>query len=89
MKMKTVKTTADYTIYQRRDGRYAISSAAGAAINGDDKVKILLAEDLIKVSQPAAPVAEAAAEEAAAPAEEAATEGVAAEAPAEDNSSDT
>lgn len=73
--MKLVKKTSEYTISKRRDSRYAVVDAKKNPINGDDKIKILLAEDLIKVTAPA-PVAEpepeAAAEEA--PAEEPAAE---------------
>ena len=67
--MKTVKQTEEYTIYQRRDGRHAVTDANGKQVNGEDKVKILLAEELIKQSVAAAP-AEEPAEEAAEAAEE-------------------
>ena len=90
MAMKLVKKTDEYSIYVRRDGRHAVKDAAGNAVNGDDKARILAAEDLIKVTLPA-PVEEAPAEEEAAaeeaaegeeaPAEEAAAED---EAPAEE-----
>ncbi len=95
--MKVVLRNDEYTIYQRRDGRYAVEGADKKAINGDEKVAILVANDLIKAALPAAPepepveeVAEEAAAEAAveetpaeeAPAEEAPAEE--AEAPAED-----
>ena len=63
--MKLVKKTPEYTIYQRRDDRYAIETKKGNAINGDDKIKILLAEDLIKAVAPKK-VEEAPAEEGAA-----------------------
>ena len=74
--MKFVKRTDDYTVFQRRDGRYAVVDAKGNAINGDAKVQILIAEDLVKVVVPAAPVAE----EVVADAPEAAAEEAAAEA---------
>jgi hypothetical protein len=86
--MKVVLRNDEYTIYQRRDGRYAVEGADKKAINGDEKVAILVANDLIKAALPAAPEpepAEETAEEAAAeeaPAEAAASEE--AEAPAED-----
>lgn len=67
--MKVVKKTSEYTIYQRRDERYAVVDGKKNAVNGEEKVKILLAEELIKVTAPA-PVEEAPAEEV--PAEEAA-----------------
>jgi len=79
MAMKLVKKTAQYSIYKRGDERYAVKDANKKAVNGEEKARILLAEDLIKVTLPAKPVVE---EEAAveAPAEEAAL----AEAPVEE-----
>jgi hypothetical protein len=85
--MKLVKKTSEYTVLQRRDGRYAVQGSNKSPVNGDEKIKILAAEGLLKVAVPAAPepevVEEPVAEEAAAeeaPAEEAPAE----EAPAED-----
>lgn len=69
MAMKLVKKTDEYSIYQRGDGRYAVKDGNKRPVNGDEKVRILLAEDLIKVTAPAAP--EEPAEE---PAEDAAEE---------------
>lgn len=81
--MKVVVKNDEYTIYQRRDGRYAVENAAKKAVNGDEKVAILLANELVKVTPPAAPAedmveesaeetrAEAADEPAEEPAEEA------------------
>jgi hypothetical protein len=79
MAMKLVKKTAEYSIYKRGDERYAVKDASKKAVNGEEKARILLAEELIKVTLPAKPVVE---EEAAveAPAEEAAL----AEAPVEE-----
>lgn len=51
--MKVVKKTSEYTISQRRDGRYAVVGSDRKPVNGDDKVKILLAEELIKATAPA------------------------------------
>ena len=48
--MKLVKTVAEYKIYQRNDSRYAVKNKSGKTVNGEEKVKVLLAEDLIKVS---------------------------------------
>ena len=76
--MKLVKKVDGFSIYQRRDARYAVTDKAGKAVNGEEKIKLLLAEGLIKLSE-AAP-AEAPAEDAA---EEAAAEGETEEAPAE------
>ena len=82
--MKAVVKTDDYTIYQRRDERYAVEDANKKAINGDEKAAILSKHELIKVTLPAPVeevVEEVAAEEApAAEAEEAPAE----EAPAEE-----
>jgi hypothetical protein len=91
MAMKLVKKTAEYSIYKRGDERYAVKDANKKAVNGEEKVRILSAEDLIKVTLAAkpmleekAPVAEAPAEEEAPPAEEAPVEETAVEdAPAE------
>jgi hypothetical protein len=76
MAMKLVKKTADYTIYKRSDDRFAVKDGNKNAVNGEEKVRILTEEGLIKVAAPAAP--EPVAEEA--PAEEP----VAEEAPAEE-----
>ena len=93
MAMKIVKKTADYTIYQRGDERYAVQDSSQAAINGDDKVRILVEEGLIKAAVPAEPVEEVAEEEPAAeeaaaeepaPEETVAEESPAEEAPAEE-----
>jgi hypothetical protein len=83
MAMKLVKKTAQYSIYKRGDERYAVKDASKKAVNGEEKARILLAEELIKVTLPAKPVVE---EEAAveAPAGEAAL----AEAPVEEAASE-
>ena len=57
--MKVVKQTDEYTIYQRRDERYAVKDAHKRPVNGDEKVRILVAEELIKAAVPAAKPAEA------------------------------
>ena len=62
--MKKVASTDEYTIYQRRDGRHAVQGADKQAINGDEKVKILLSHDLIKAPPPKAEEPEEVAEEA-------------------------
>ena len=78
--MKVVKKTDEYTIFQRRDNRYAVQDANGKAVNGEEKAKILSAEGLIKTPEPkAAPVEEAPAEEAKETATETPTEEAAAE----------
>jgi hypothetical protein len=61
--MKLVKSTAEYNIYQKRNG---VKGAKNKWINGEAKVAILLAEDLVK-----APATKAPEPEEEAPAEEA------------------
>ena len=79
MAMKLVKKTDEYSIYKRSDDRYAVRDAHKNAVNGDEKVRILVAEDLVKAAAAAPVVEEAPAEEAPAE-EEAAVE----DAPVED-----
>jgi len=84
--MKVLKKTAEYTVYQKRSGRYAVVDADKNTVNGDEKVAILIAEGFVTQAAPKveeAPAEEAPAEEA--PAEEApAEEAPAEEAPAEE-----
>lgn len=96
MAMKLVKKTDEYSIYLRGDKRYAVEDAAKNPVNGDEKVRILVAEDLLKVAAPAkveepaaeeAPAEEAVAEEEATEAEEAPAEEAAAEEPAAEEES--
>ena len=93
MAMKLVRKTAEYKIFLRGDNRYAVQNANGKPVNGEEKVNILIAEELIKVTAPteAAPdvdetVEEVAAEatEEVAPAEEPTEEEAPAEEPAEE-----
>lgn len=56
--MKTVKQTAEYTILQRRDGRYAVRSSNKNPVNGDEKVEILVKEGLIEAKQKSEPKAQ-------------------------------
>ncbi|MCP5163770.1 MAG: hypothetical protein H6990_01765 [Pseudomonadales bacterium] len=65
MAMKLVKRTDQYSIYVRGDKRYAVEDAGKQPVNGEDKVRILVAEGLLKVAAPAK-VEEPAEEEAAA-----------------------
>ena len=80
MAMKLIKKSADYKIFVRGDDRYAVQDSNGRSVNGEEKVRILVEEELIKVAVPSAPAAvadevEAVAEEAAEePAEEPAAE---------------
>jgi hypothetical protein len=82
MAMKLVRKTADYKIFLRGDNRYAVQNAAGKPVNGEEKVNILIAEELVTVSAPPAPEPEVVETEEEVVAEEAAEEEVAAEAPA-------
>lgn len=62
--MKLAKKTAEYTVLKRADGRYAVQGNDRAFINGEDKVKILIAEGFLSAPapKPEAPAAEADAE---------------------------
>ena len=75
-RMKVVKKTDEWSIFQKRSGRYAVRAANGSYVNGDEKLTILAGEGLAKKpekkAEPAPP--EAAAEQAAPEAEEAAAE---------------
>lgn len=64
MAMNLIKKTNEYKIFKRGDERFAVQDATGKPVNGEEKVKILLAEELITVTLPAAPVEEEVAEEA-------------------------
>ena len=62
--MKLIKTTGEHKIYERRDGRFAVKTLKNKVVNSEEKVKVLLAEELIKVTAPnPAPAEEAPAEE--------------------------
>ena len=52
MAMTLIKKTAEYKIFMRGDDRYAIQDASGKPVNGEEKVRILVEEDLIKVTLP-------------------------------------
>jgi len=62
---KKVKKTANYTITQKRSGRYSVTSSDAKMINGEEKVKILVEAGLIKIKVKKEAPAEAAAEPAA------------------------
>ena len=88
MAMKLIKKSADYKIFVRGDDRYAVQDSNGRSVNGEEKVRILVEEELIKVAVPSVPAAvadevEAVAEEPVAEAaEQAESEENAPEAPA-------
>ena len=82
MAMKLIKKTADYKIFMRGDDRYAVQDASGKPVNGEEKVRILVEEELIKVTVPnpkeeAPEAAEAVADDAADSADEDAGEAAA------------
>jgi hypothetical protein len=56
--MQQVKKTADYTIYQKKSGRYAVKGKDKQWVLADDKTRILTTEQLIKPPEPKAPVVE-------------------------------
>jgi hypothetical protein len=60
--MKVAKKTAEYTVLKRTDGRFAVQSANNTFINGEEKVKILLAEGFLTAPAPKAAEEEAPAE---------------------------
>ena len=84
MAMKLIKRTAEYKIFMRGDERFAVQDSNGRPVNGEEKVRILVEEELIKVTVPAPK--EEAPEAAVAASDEAveATADGAEEAPAED-----
>ena len=87
MAMKLIKKTADYKIFMRGDERYAVQDANGKPINGEEKVNILVAEDLIKVIVPS-PKEEAPAEAEDAGADDEVEASEAEESPADEAASD-
>jgi hypothetical protein len=68
--MELVKKTDNYTIYKKRSGRYAVQNKDKKYLTEKEKVEILLAEKLIKISPSKKPVEEAPAAEAPAAEEE-------------------
>ena len=57
--MKVIAATDDYTVYQKRNQRYAVRRADRQWVNGDAKVEILLAHQLIEAPKVKAPEPEA------------------------------
>ncbi len=49
----------DFTISQKSSGRFAVVTAAGKPVNGEEKVKILLEAKILKPSMPKAPEVQA------------------------------
>jgi hypothetical protein len=56
--MQQIKKTADYTIYQKKSGRYAVKGKDKHWVHAEDKTRILTAEQLIKPPMPKAPAPE-------------------------------
>ena len=48
--MKVIKQTKDYTIYQKRSGRYGVQDSERNWINLEAKVEILISEGFIKTA---------------------------------------
>lgn len=48
----------DYKIQKKRSGRYAVVGRNGKFINGDEKLKILITEGLVKAAAPKEKAAE-------------------------------
>lgn len=53
--MKVVTRTGEYTIYKKRNQRYAVRNKSKQWVRGDDKVAILLANNLMEAPVPKAP----------------------------------
>jgi len=65
--MQAIKKTAEYRIYQKKSGRYAVKNRQTKRwVNGEEKQGILVAEALVTLPRPKAPAApEAPAEDSA------------------------
>ena len=50
--MEIVKQTEEYQIIKKRSGRYGVRGANRKWISGEEKVKILIAEGLVKAPEP-------------------------------------
>ena len=50
--MKVKLKTDEYTIFERRDGRFAVQDALGKPVNGAEKIEILLQHELIDAVLP-------------------------------------
>jgi hypothetical protein len=53
--MKVVARTGEYTIYKKRNQRYAVRNKDKQWVRGEDKVAILLANNLMEAPVPKAP----------------------------------
>ena len=52
MAMTLIKKEANYKIFKRGDGRYAVQDGSGKGLNGEEKVRILVLEGLISPTLP-------------------------------------
>lgn len=52
--MEIVKKTEEYQIVKKRNGRYGVRRADRKWVTGEDKMKILIAEGLVKAPEPKA-----------------------------------
>ncbi len=50
--MELVKKTSEYKIFKKRSGRFCVQNEKRSWVNGEDKVKILVGEKLIKAAMP-------------------------------------
>ena len=50
--MDVVKESADYKVFKKKSGRFAVKNKDGKWVNGADKAAILSKEGLIKLSAP-------------------------------------
>jgi hypothetical protein len=50
--MEIVKETEQYQIIKKRSGRYGVRKVDRSWVSGDEKVKILVTEGLLKVAAP-------------------------------------
>jgi len=51
--MKVVKKTNEYSVMKKRSGRWAVMGADNKFVNGDAKIKILVAEGLVEAPKKA------------------------------------
>ncbi len=63
--MEVVKSTKESTIFKKKSGKFAVKGPKKKWINGDEKVKILVAAGLVKIKVAAPKKEEAPASDAA------------------------
>jgi len=52
--MQLEKKTATHKIFKRKDGRFAVVTKKGNAVNAEEKIEILIAEGLVTKPEPKA-----------------------------------